>query len=368
MHVLESLFGFNSKLRLSSSESFIKFHQINFLVMINYGLRMITFANTSNENPCFIDFITFIIKLDEWEILLQSLFSPSTICNQTAFCCVLTEILCEDCMELVIMISIFVLINELWIFGQLLIVNKLYIFGQAVDTNDIKACLQDTCHSWTTSQESISANDGPVVLLAVSVDITIFHDFVTFTIFFWNFPPISVLICIFLHEIITVSIRSYTSNLLAIDATLYFLSLYTIGVSLLFDCWDCLCCCCRCCRCYCCHCCCCLSHNRLLGLIYIEATSCHILFKDLHNQCIVFWAFLRFNEYDITIKNLWINIFDDLVLIAIVFLFDSLIVKANNLMNVAQMTKYLYKDWFQNERATSKLTSFNVCNIQAYIW
>lgn len=184
LHVLESLFGFNSKLRLSSFESSIKLHQFNFLVMINYGLRMITFANTSNENSCFIDFVTFIIKLDEWEILLQSLFSPSTVCNQTAFRCVLTEILCEDCMELVIMISIFVLINELWIFRQLLIVNKLYIFGQAVDANDIKTCLQDTCHSWTTSQESISTNDGPIVLLAVSVDITIFHDFVTFTIFF----------------------------------------------------------------------------------------------------------------------------------------------------------------------------------------
>ena len=38
--------------------------------MIDYSLSMIAFSDTSDEDTSSVDFISFIVELNEWEILL----------------------------------------------------------------------------------------------------------------------------------------------------------------------------------------------------------------------------------------------------------------------------------------------------------
>lgn len=109
-------------------------------------------------------------------------------------------------MEFVVVMTIFMLLNEVWIICELLILHKNDIIGQAIHTYNIQHCLQYTSHSRSPGKESSNSNQGPVLLLAVSVYIRILHDFITLSVLSGDLPPISILICIFLHEILTIGI------------------------------------------------------------------------------------------------------------------------------------------------------------------
>lgn len=82
----------------------------------------------------------------------------------------------------------------------------------------------------------------------------------------------------------------------------------------------------------------------------------------------MFRILLSLNKNNVAIENLRVDILDNPVLIFIgIFFFISFFIIADNLMNMAQMAKYLHEDRFENECAASKLASFNVGSIQANI-
>lgn len=184
----------------------IKLHQVDLLIVIYDSLCMIPLANFSDQDTCFSYFLTFIIKLYERKILNKSVFAPSSVGYQSTSCGILTKILSKKLVELIIVMTIFMLLNKVRIVLKLLTLHKNDIIGQAVYTNNVQHGLQYTGHSRSSSKESFHTNQSPVLLLAISVYVRIFHDFITLLIFFRNLPPISILISIFLHKVLTVNI------------------------------------------------------------------------------------------------------------------------------------------------------------------
>lgn len=170
----------------------------------------------------------------------KSVFTPSSIGYQTALCCVLAEVLGEKLMEFVVVMTIFMLLNKVWIICELLTLHKNDIIGQAIHTYDIQHCLQYTGHSRSSGKESLNSNQSPVLLLAISVYIRIFHDFITLSVLSGDLPPIGILISIFLHEILTIGI--------------------------IFD----------------------YVHTAFLILYDDESSSCYIVSEGLHNQLLIF--------------------------------------------------------------------------------
>lgn len=236
-HLLHLFFLLISNFVIKKSE---ELHQVNFLVMIYDSFCMISFADFGNQDTRFSYFLTFLIKLYEWIILSNSVFAPSSIGYQTTFCSILTKILSKKLMELIIMMTIFMLLDEVGIVFKLLIFHEDDIIGQAVHTYDVQHGLQYTGHSGSSSKESFNTNQSPILLLAISIYVRIFHDFVTLLIFFRNLPPISILVSIFLHKILTVSI--ILDNI----------------------------------------------HTTFLILYDNESSSCYVISEGLHNQLLIF--------------------------------------------------------------------------------
>lgn len=82
----------------------------------------------------------------------------------------------------------------------------------------------------------------------------------------------------------------------------------------------------------------------------------------------MFRIFLSLDENNVTIKNFRVDVLNNPILVFIgIFFFVSFFIIADNLMDVAQVAKYLHKDRFKNKCATSELTSFDISSIQAYI-